>query len=127
MFPNPIFFALLPKHITVSTVGIVPRMVSMAKDLSDLNLVLSLHAPTPEKRLKIVPSAKSYAISKIMGTLDGHFARSKKTSVMVECMLIKDANDAMEIICVFSGDSLSALLTGCFGGSVAPTVIRLIR
>eukprot|EP01083_Nonionella_stella_P133518 405946_1 len=96
MFTDPRIFALFPRHITVSTVGIVPRMVQMGKDMPDVNLALSLHAPTQEKRLKIVPTAKSYAISTIMGALDDHLARSKKTRVMVECIVIKDVNDSME-------------------------------
>lgn len=43
---DPALFGLGPGHITVSTVGVIPRMLSLATDLPAVNLALSLHAPT---------------------------------------------------------------------------------
>lgn len=38
-------FKLSPRHITLSTVGVVPRMKQLTKDAPETQLALSLHAP----------------------------------------------------------------------------------
>lgn len=40
------YFALQRKHVTVSTVGVVPRIPALGRDLPGVSLALSLHAPT---------------------------------------------------------------------------------
>src|SRR5213083_1691069 len=43
------------RHITVSTVGIVPNLALLAKRPEQFRLAVSLHAPTPEVRLALMP------------------------------------------------------------------------
>eukprot|EP00493_Phyllostaurus_siculus_P016273 UN16520 len=45
-------FCLSYRHITLSTVGVVSRMKDVTDEFPDINLALSLHAPTQESRLK---------------------------------------------------------------------------
>jgi hypothetical protein len=59
-------------RVTVSTVGLVSQMRKISQDLPHVNLALSLHAPTQEMRIKIVPSAKRYPIEELVDALDGH-------------------------------------------------------
>lgn len=61
-----------PKHITISTVGVVPRMRTLHADLPGVNLALSLHAPSQALRAKIVPAGKAYPLHKLMEALDSH-------------------------------------------------------
>jgi adenine C2-methylase RlmN of 23S rRNA A2503 and tRNA A37 len=98
-------FALSSRHITVSTVGVVKYMQRLTDELGHVNLALSLHAPNQEIRLKIVPTAVSHHIDKLMSAIDYHVAKHsrthqkktmKVTSVMIEYILIKDINDRDE-------------------------------
>ncbi|CAM9147166.1 unnamed protein product [Ectocarpus fasciculatus] len=65
-------FKLSPRHITLSTVGVVPRMKQLTIDAPETQLALSLHAPNQELRNRIVPSARAYHLDKLMDALDGH-------------------------------------------------------
>jgi hypothetical protein len=96
---------LSPRHVTVSTVGVVHNMKRLTVELPTVNLALSLHAPNQEIRLKIVPAAKAHKFEKLMAALDFHIqnsnSNSKKlflraTTVMIEYILIKDVNDRPE-------------------------------
>ncbi|ORY43597.1 hypothetical protein BCR33DRAFT_850837 [Rhizoclosmatium globosum] len=103
-------FSLSPSRITISTVGVAPRILSLMKDVPQIGLALSLHAPTQELRSEIVPSSKSFSLTKI---LDAVFAfienqnaiNSKgvfpKTSgqrhVLVEYVLIENVNSSVEV------------------------------
>lgn len=51
-------FHLASHRISLSTVGVVPRLRQLKKDAPGVSLALSLHAPTQEIREKIVPSAR---------------------------------------------------------------------
>jgi len=50
----------------------VPWYTQLAEDFPSVNFALSLHAPTQEKRLEIVPSAKPYPLDKLMAAVDEH-------------------------------------------------------
>jgi 23S rRNA (adenine(2503)-C(2))-methyltransferase len=98
-------FGLSPRHITISTVGVVKSMYRLTDELKNVNLALSLHAPTQDIRLQIVPSASAHHIDKLIAALDYHIkmndgpvrkSQLKVTSVMIEYILIKDVNDREE-------------------------------
>ena len=59
-------------RVTVSTVGVTPNMRKLTKDLPEVNLALSLHAPNQEAREAIVPTAKIYPINDMVDALDEH-------------------------------------------------------
>jgi len=59
-------------HVTVSTVGIVPRIRQLTRDLPQVSLAVSLHAPTQAMRQAIVPMAKLYPIEELIDALDQH-------------------------------------------------------
>ncbi len=59
-------------RVTVSTVGVTPKMRQLTKDLPEVNLALSLHAPNQAAREKIVPTAKMYPIQDMVDALDEH-------------------------------------------------------
>ncbi|CAE8598453.1 unnamed protein product [Polarella glacialis] len=71
-------FALPPARVTISTVGIVPRIRQLADDLPAVNLALSLHAPTQELRTKIVPAARHHSMEELMAALDAYAAKCNK-------------------------------------------------
>ncbi|KAJ3101093.1 hypothetical protein HDU97_001675 [Phlyctochytrium planicorne] len=86
---------LAPHKICVSTVGVIPRMRQIIEDAPDVRLALSLHAPTQDIRLKIVPTAKAYPINQLMEVVDEILAAGRQ--LLIEYILIKDLNDTPEV------------------------------
>src|SRR5437899_12433913 len=50
------------RHITVSTVGILPNLAKLAQRPEQFRLALSLHAPTPELRHELMPIEKKHTL-----------------------------------------------------------------
>jgi adenine C2-methylase RlmN of 23S rRNA A2503 and tRNA A37 len=63
-------YSLSPRHVTVSTVGVIKNMRRLTDEFPMVNLALSLHAPNQEVRLKIVPSAAAHKFEALMAELD---------------------------------------------------------
>ena len=65
-------FGLAFGHVTVSTVGVTPKIRKLTEEMPFVNLALSLHAPNQEMRSQIVPAAKAYKIEGLIEALDDH-------------------------------------------------------
>ena len=63
---------LAHNRVTVSTVGVTSSMRDLTRDLPEVNLALSLHAPNQAMREAIVPSAKGTPIESLIDALDEH-------------------------------------------------------
>jgi len=100
-------FSLSPSRITVSTVGIVPRMESFTEELGQkgVSLALSLHAPNQKLRASFVPAARAYPLNRLMQAVDIYTLRTNKKILMEYC-LMAGVNDSME-----SAHELGALLS----------------
>ena len=71
------------ERVTVSTVGVTPKIRKFTEDMPELALALSLHAPNQSARSAIVPAAKAYPIEGLIDALDNHMMSdfaNKKTS-----------------------------------------------
>jgi sorting nexin-8 len=97
-------FGLSPSRISVSTVGVVPRMWSLIQDAPQIGLALSLHAPNQTLRTQIVPSSKAWHLDRIMEAMDAFIENqnqstslNRKRHVLIEYVLIADVNDSEEI------------------------------
>ena len=71
-------FGMRRAAVTISTVGVIPRILSLPEDLPGLSLALSLHAPTQELRESIVPSARAYKLEKLMAAVASYQQRTKQ-------------------------------------------------
>ena len=87
---DPHGFGIGARHITVSTVGIVPKLARLAARPEQFRLAISLHAAVSERRAAIMPVEKKYPIGKLMEALRA-FARR----ITFEYVLIKGANDSV--------------------------------
>jgi hypothetical protein len=93
-------FSLSPSRISLSTVGVVPRLRTLAQDAPGVSLALSLHAPTQELRMQIVPTAKAWNLESIMEAVDffvdsqSHMMSARRCKVLIEYVLIADVNDS---------------------------------
>ena len=79
------------RHITVSTVGILPNLARFAKRPEQFRLALSLHAPAAGLRRELMPIEKKYALPDVMKALV-QFTRR----VTLEYVLIGGVNDSLE-------------------------------
>ena len=92
MMTDGAVFALKRQHVTLSTVGVIPRIKQMADDLPGVSLALSLHAPTQDLRAKIVPSARAYKLDKLMAAVDEYQEKTKQKVFIEYVMLGPDFN-----------------------------------
>ena len=79
------------RHITVSTVGIIPAMKHLAARPEQFRLAISLHAPTSATRLTIMPIEKRYALAEVLKA-----AKAFKRRITFEYVLIEGVNDRDE-------------------------------
>ncbi len=83
------------RNLTVSTCGIVPGILRLAKEHLNITLALSLHASTQEKREKLMPVAKAYPLEEVMAACDAYFEETGRR-VTFEYSLIAGENDGDE-------------------------------
>lgn len=88
---SPWGFALSPRRITVSTIGITPAMLEFL-DQSDAHLAVSLHSPFDEDRRKLMPVQQVYPLTEVLEEIRSwNFGRQRRISF--EYILFKDLND----------------------------------
>ncbi|HET8913969.1 MAG TPA: 23S rRNA (adenine(2503)-C(2))-methyltransferase RlmN [Ktedonobacteraceae bacterium] len=85
-------FNLGARHMTVSTVGLVPAIRKLAKEHLQVNLAISLHAPTNELRGKTMPVNRKYPIEELLEAVKGYIAETNR-QVTFEYVLIAGVND----------------------------------
>ena len=83
------------RNITVSTCGIVDKIVELADKEYALTLAISLHAPNDTLRKTIMPSANRYKIKDIMEACDYFFKKTGRR-VTFEYSLMSGVNDSAE-------------------------------
>jgi len=86
---------LSTRKVTVSTVGVVPGIERMAKEMNKVKLAVSLHATTDEQREKIVPMNRRWPIGEIMEALRRYPADNNRR-IMIEYVMLKGVNDSLE-------------------------------
>ncbi len=94
------------RHITVSTCGLVPKILDFANFPYQVNLAISLHAPTDELRKQLMPIAKVYPLKELMESIKIYLEKTNRR-VTFEYILLKDINDKEE-----DANNLSKLLKG---------------
>ncbi len=64
------------RDITVSTCGIVPNIKRLAEEGLPVTLALSLHAPSQEKRERLLPVAKKYRMPEVMEAMQYYYEKT---------------------------------------------------
>ena len=83
------------RHITVSTCGLVPKIKEYASFDLQVNLAISLHAPTNEIRNQIMPINKRYPLEELMDAVKYYISKTGRR-VTFEYILLRDINDTKE-------------------------------
>jgi 23S rRNA (adenine2503-C2)-methyltransferase len=88
---HPAGLGLGARHITISTVGLLPGLARLAARPEQFRLAISLHAPTSIRRRALMPVEKKYPLADLMAAL-----RQFKRRVTFEYVVISGMNDAEE-------------------------------
>lgn len=102
--PPPAGLGISARGVTVSTVGLVPRMRQLATEGIPLTLAVSLHAPDNELRDTLVPVNTRWPVEEVLDAAWEYAAKTHRR-VSIEYALIKDINDQQD-----RAHSLGALL-----------------
>ncbi|GAB4005850.1 dual-specificity RNA methyltransferase RlmN [Nocardioides ultimimeridianus] len=104
--PAPAGLGLSARHVTVSTVGLVPRIKQLADEGIPVTLALSLHAPDDELRNELVPINTRFSVAE---TVDAAYEYFEKTGrrVSIEYAMMRGINDQ-----AWRADLLAEVLSG---------------
>jgi len=98
-------YAMSPRRITVSSIGIIPAMIRFLNEC-EVHLAISLHSPFDEERKKLMPVQIAYPIADVVREIKGwDFGRQRRVSF--EYILFKGLNDTSfhvrELVKLLSG------------------------
>ncbi len=98
-------FAMSPRRITVSTIGITPAMLKFLENC-EAHLAISLHTPFDEERRKLMPIQQVYPLQEVLSEIRSwDFGRQRRVSF--EYILFKNLNDTPAHV-----NELSRILSG---------------
>jgi len=90
--PAPDGLGMSARGVTVSTVGLVPRMNQLAEEGIPVTLALSLHAPDDELRNELVPVNSRWSVHEAVASA-WNYAKVTKRRVSIEYAMMKGIND----------------------------------
>jgi len=85
-------FNLGARHMTVSTVGLVPAIRRLSKEPLQVNLAISLHAPTDEQRSQMIPVNRKYPLQELLAACKDYIAATRR-QVTFAYVLLSAVND----------------------------------
>ena len=94
------------RHITVSTCGLVPKILEFADFPYQVNLAISLHAPNDKIREKLMPISKVYKIEDLMKAIKIYLEKTNRR-VTFEYIMLNGINDSAD-----NAKELARLLKG---------------
>ncbi len=80
------------RHITISTCGILPKIEEFMNFPYQVNLAISLHAPTDELRTRLMPINKVYPLSDLIFVLKKYIEKTNRR-ITFEYILLDGIND----------------------------------
>jgi 23S rRNA (adenine2503-C2)-methyltransferase len=102
------------RHLTVSTVGLVPQIYELAKENLPIHLALSLHSPIDDVRDRLMPVNHKWPVKEVVQAMKD-YQRTTGRKITIEYLLIKEVTDTPE-----QAHELARLIKG------TPNVVNLI-
>jgi 23S rRNA (adenine2503-C2)-methyltransferase len=84
-------FNISPRHVTVSTVGILENLKKLECDFPQIKIAFSLNAPDDELRVKLMPVSRRESLDSLLEYFRGRKSRQRLTC---EYVLLKGVNDS---------------------------------
>ncbi len=91
---NPYGLGLGYRKITISSCGLMDKMLAFAKEMPQVNLAISLHASNGELRNKMMPISRRYKYEDVIKGIDDLITLTNRR-ITLEYILIKDLNDQL--------------------------------
>jgi len=117
--PNPDGLGMSARGVTVSTVGLVPRIGKLAQEGLPVTLAVSLHAPDDALRNQLCPINVRWGVAEVLDAARAYFETTGRR-VSIEYALIRDVNDQS-----WRADALARVLNQRGRGWVHVNVIGL--
>ena len=95
-----------PSRISISTVGVVPGILRLARENRPYNLAVSLHGASEEERAALVPASRRWSLAKLVAACRTYGERTGRR-IFFEWTLIASVNDSPA-----TAQRLAALLAG---------------
>jgi len=89
------------RHITISTVGLIPGIRRLAEEALQVGLAVSLHAPDEALRERLIPTAHRYPLPDILQACRDYSAKTGRR-VTFEYCLMDGVNDSPEQACALA-------------------------
>ncbi|MBN1374208.1 radical SAM protein [Candidatus Dojkabacteria bacterium] len=86
------YFNFGQRRISVSTVGVIPGLISLIRKFPQVNIAFSLHHPNQNEREKLMPVARKYKTADVIKVLDDHIKKNRR-KVLIAYTLLKGIND----------------------------------
>ena len=83
------------RHISLSTCGIVPKILELAESRLQLTLSVSLHAPSDEIREQIMPVDRRWKVDELLEACRTYYDKTGRR-ISFEYAMIRDVNDSQE-------------------------------
>ena len=86
-------FGISKRRVTLSTAGVVPALYRL-REVSEISLAVSLHAPNDELRNELVPINRKYPIAELLAACRHYIADKPHRRITWEYVLIDGVNDS---------------------------------
>ncbi|MDX1901676.1 MAG: 23S rRNA (adenine(2503)-C(2))-methyltransferase RlmN [Gammaproteobacteria bacterium] len=86
-------YGLSKRRVTLSTAGVIPAMKAL-REVSDVALAVSLHAPNDTLRNQLVPLNKKYPLKELMQVCRDYFKDEPRRYVTMEYVMLAGVNDS---------------------------------
>ena len=93
LLTDPAGIAISPRRITLSTSGIIPKIIEMSREPVRPKLAISLNASTEEQRRKLMPITRKYHLKDLIDACRAYPLRPWE-KLTFEYVLLKGVNDA---------------------------------
>lgn len=88
-------YGLSKRRVTLSTSGVIPALERL-REVADVSLAVSLHAPDDELRNELVPLNKKYPIKALLDACDEYVSDSPRKKVTYEYVMLDGVNDSVK-------------------------------
>ncbi len=95
LMQDDLSYSLAKARVTLSTAGIVPALRRL-REVSDVSLAVSLHAPDDELRNELVPINRKYPIAELMAACREYIRGDKRRKITFEYVMLDGVNDSDE-------------------------------
>jgi len=93
LMQDDLAFGISKRRVTLSTAGVVPALYRL-REVSDISLAVSLHAPTDTLRSELVPLNRKYPLAELLAACKNYIADKPHRCITWEYVLLEGVNDS---------------------------------